>query len=448
MNKVFLSALFALLLFTSVLPSALAADNEAQAVTEDGKEATTDKRLPSTFVNPRALAELDRLNLQTALSQAIDSSFNLSLLQLKNTALITQQKDYKAQIQGLEYAKRMPIPLPVTPEGILENKKYLIPADAEPQLLFWMGPVMEINTVFNGLMSAQVESMNEMVISQRVQLESAVKKLVHEKLQSALDLEEAVQGTKLQVTGQYIQLLSLKQQAALLKEGLQVLDLELNRQEILVGQGMMTAENYRNLEAERNNQGVELDKMLANYRLGLLQLSFDLGIRYNPSMMMEEIPLPEVKPVIRKSSEDILVHSFELKRLWNTLNQARRDQKFTPTPNAYARESLGQIVQMTEEEIKQTKIQLNQNINAVYAGADDVYRQSLSAQREVDKAAFDFANVNRRFEAGSVPQRDLNNARFMVQQAETKAGLLELQYFGILGKIEAMEKGLILPAAQ
>lgn len=59
---------------------------------------------------------------------------------------------------------------------------------------------MEINTVFNGLMSAQVESMNEMVISQRVQLESAVKKLVHEKLQSALDLEEAVQGTKLQVT--------------------------------------------------------------------------------------------------------------------------------------------------------------------------------------------------------------------------------------------------------
>lgn len=142
----------------------------------------------------------------------------------------------------------------------------------------------------------------------------------------------------------------------------------------------MTAENYRNLEAERNNQGVELDKMLANYRLGLLQLSFDLGIRYNPSMMMEEIPLPEVKPVIRKSSEDILVHSFELKRLWNTLNQARRDQKFTPTPNAYARESLGQIVQMTEEEIKQTKIQLNQNINAVYAGADDVLG-SLSPRR-------------------------------------------------------------------
>lgn len=139
MNKVFLSALFALLLFTSVLPSALAADNEAQAVTEDGKEATTDKRLPSTFVNPRALAELDRLNLQTALSQAIDSSFNLSLLQLKNTALITQQKDYKAQIQGLEYAKKDAYTLPVTPEGILENKKYLIPADAEPQLLFWMG---------------------------------------------------------------------------------------------------------------------------------------------------------------------------------------------------------------------------------------------------------------------------------------------------------------------
>lgn len=122
MNKVFLSALFALLLFTSVLPSALAADNEAQAVTEDGKEATTDKRLPSTFVNPRALAELDRLNLQTALSQAIDSSFNLSLLQLKNTALITQQKDYKAQIQGLEYAKKDAYTLPVTPEGILENK--------------------------------------------------------------------------------------------------------------------------------------------------------------------------------------------------------------------------------------------------------------------------------------------------------------------------------------
>lgn len=122
MNKVFLSALFALLLFTSVLPSALAADNEAQAVTEDGKEATTDKRLPSTFVNPRALAELDRLNLQTALSQAIDSSFNLSLLQLKNTALITQQKDYKAQIQGLEYAKRMPIPFRSLPRAYLRIK--------------------------------------------------------------------------------------------------------------------------------------------------------------------------------------------------------------------------------------------------------------------------------------------------------------------------------------
>lgn len=445
MNKALLSASLALLLLTSVLPSALAADNEAQAVTEDGKEATADKSLPSTFVNPQALAELDQLNLQTALSRAINSSFNLSLLQLKHTALITRQKDYKAQIQGLQYIPRDAYTLPVTPDDILENLKYQIPADAEPQQLFWMGPVLEMNTVVNGLMSGQVDSMNEMVIAQRVQLESAVKTLEQEKLESALELEEATQGTKLQVSGQYIQLLSQKKQADLLKEGCQVLGKELASQEILIKQGLITAESYRDLEVEFNNQGTELEQLQANYRLGLLQLSFDLGIRYNPNVLLEEIPLPEVKPVIRKSSEDILVHSYELKRLWNTLNQAQKDQKSTAAPNAYAREILVQTVQMIEEQIRQTTMQLNQSIIAAYAGGEDTYRQLVSAQREVDKVVSDFANANRRAEAGSIAQRDLNSVRFKVQQAETKAGLLRVQYFGILGKIEAMEKGLILP---
>ncbi|MBT2287547.1 hypothetical protein J7E73_00055 [Paenibacillus albidus] len=49
--------------------------------------------------------------------------------------MITRQKNYKAQIQGLQYTAKDAYTLQVTPKDILENKKYLIPTDVEPQQL-------------------------------------------------------------------------------------------------------------------------------------------------------------------------------------------------------------------------------------------------------------------------------------------------------------------------
>lgn len=438
-------------MLTAPATSAIADNSAAQPTMMSGDQATADRKLSSSFVSSRQLDILPRLNLQEVQSRAIKDSFNLALLRMKLYTLESKRSDLSAQANRISPNQTAgSYRLPDTPEKILGNVNYQIPPDATPEQLFWIGPTVETNTVVNGLMSGVkeiVDGMNDLLRSQREELEVAVKQLERDGWNTRLEVEEAKEGIKLQVTGQYVQLLSLQEQIKLHEEGLQMLDKEQKRLQMLQEQGMAAADNSRSLQLEISRKTGELEVQRTNFRLALFQLCFDLGIRYNPDIILEDISLDEASsPVSRKDTEEILAQSYKLKRMWNSIKQASWEHSNTKTSTSSGKDYLSANVHLANQQAQQAKAQMTKHIRATYAEADNAYQQYKTGQLEANDAAADYDALQRRFQLGTVPVHDLNQSSFQLREAEAKAKLLRLQYFAVLNKVEAMEKGVILSA--
>ncbi|UNK16002.1 hypothetical protein MNQ98_15750 [Paenibacillus sp. N3/727] len=422
--------------------------SSAQPVMSSGDQATTGKSLPASFVASRQLAAITRLNLSDVQSRAVNDSFNLALLRIKLHALESKRSDLKTQANRTSTSQTIDsYTLPDTPEKILDNVNYQIPPDAAPEELFWVGPTIETNSVINGLMSGVKEiinGMNNLLKSQRDELGIAVKQLEREEWNTELDLEEAKEGIKLQMTGQYVYLLSLKEQMKLHDEALQLLNKEQNRLQALQEQGVAAADDSRGLQLEMSKQTRELEVQRTNYRLALFQLCFDLGIRYDPDIILEDVALDEVTLPNRKNTEEILARSYEMKRKWNELKQASWEHSNTNTSNSHGKSYLSANVQLATKQAEQANAQLTKHVNGTYVEADNAYQQYKTAQLEANDAAADYDALQRRFQLGIVPLHDLNQSSYQRKQADTKVILLRLQYFTIISKVKAMESGFIL----
>lgn len=419
-----------------------------QPMMSSGDQATAGKKLPASFVVSRQLAVISRLNLSDVQSRAVTDSFNLTLLRIKLHALESKRADLKTQANRISTSQTInSYTLPDTPEMILGNANYQIPPDAAPEQLYWLGPTIETNTVVNGLMSGVKEiinGMNDLLKSQRNELESAVKQLERDGWNTELDLEEVKEGIKLQMTGQYVQLLSLQEQMKLHEEALQLLNKEQNRLQALQGQGVAATDDSRKLQLEMSKQTGGLEVQRTNYRLALFQLCFDLGIRYDPDMILEAVELDEAALPSRKDTEEILARSYEMKRKWNELKQATWEHGNTKTSNSHGKSYLSANVQLANKQAEQANAQLTKQINATYAEADRACQLYKTAQLEANDAAADYDALQRRFQLGIVPVYDLNQSSYHRQQVDTKVKLLQLQYFAIISKVEAMERGFIL----
>ncbi|MFD1952757.1 TolC family protein, partial [Paenibacillus thailandensis] len=156
----------------------------------------------------------------------------------------------------------------------------------------WLGPVVENNAITNGLMQGMIgmiEGMNGLIASQRNQAEVAAKQMENNRANTELDQAEAKEGIALQMTGQYIQLLGERKQIELLEDYIEVLEGDVAKAEALQQAGMASADDIEQLQRQIAAQKDSLKTVSNNYQLGLVQLSFDLGIAYNPDVSLEPV---------------------------------------------------------------------------------------------------------------------------------------------------------------
>jgi len=455
MNRNLVTASLVLALFVNTVATAWADSGAAtsssipsQPVMSSGEQATPGKKLPASFVASRQLVAMSRLNLSDVQSRALTDSFNLALLRIKLHALTSKRAELRTQANNISASRPTDsYLLPDTPEKILGNENYQIPPDAAPEQLYWLGPIIEANTVVNGLMSGVKEiinGMNDLLKSQRDELGITVKQLERDGWNTEIELEEAKEGIKLQVTGQYVQLLALKEQMKLHEEALQLLIKEQDRLQAMQVQGVAAADERRGLQLEISKQTRALEVERTNYRLALLQLCFDIGIRYDPDIILDDITLNEVTLPNRKDAAEILARSYEMKRKWNELKQASWEHSNLKTSNSYEKSYLSANVQAANSQSEQVNTQLTKHIQATYAEAENAYQVYKTAQLEASDAATDYDALQRRLQLGIVPLHDLNQSSYKRQQADTKVNLLRLQYFTITCKVEVMERGFIL----
>lgn len=436
MKKTIVYAAIAALSLACVQPAAAAA-----ATTEN--IATANTALDSEFVSSGELEQLTELDLDAALKRAVEDSYNLALLQLKYDALGRKQKDLTDQAEDLTTEEIDPYFVPNTAADIMAN--YQISAE-DPSSLLWLGPVTENNIVTNQLMAGManiVEGMNELIESQRNQAEVAAKQMENNKWNTALDQAEAKEGIALQMTAEYVQLLAKQKQIVLTEDYAAVLNNDLIRAQKLNQAGLSSGENMTDLEQAIKTQNEQLAALKNNYQLGLIQLAFDLGIEYNPELQLKDLDYEVPAAAVRMDTDIILANAFEMKRLYNNINQAEWEQKNTDTKNYSGEVYLQLSVEIAQQKAEQAKVDLSKRASAIYTSADNVYNSYATEARTLEEGLADYEKMKTRYNNGFISKHDLTKFEFQLRQYETKTAIAMLQAFVNTKQVEAMERGFI-----
>ncbi|MCA1294640.1 TolC family protein [Paenibacillus sp. alder61] len=394
------------------------------------------------------LKKVDRLDLETAIKMTVDNSYNLSLLQLKFNALDNKQDDLKAQMKDLpEPGSVSSYRLPTSPADIVSDPKYGIPNTANPEQLLWLGPTIEANTVINKMMDGMgdiVEGMNKLIRSQRNQLEIAIEQMDTNKKTTLVETDKAKEAAKLQMTSEYVTLLSKKEQIETTKEYIELLENDVVRAQSLEKSGGGSKENIVKTTRAVREQKEQLEILEKAYQVDLVQLSFDLGIEYKPDLILEEVTLTEPQPVERKERNQILAKSYDIKIKYNDIEQARWEEIHTNTSGEDGKDYLDISTRIKEMQGEQLLVEQAKKIDQVYNEAETAYLQVLSATEQSKDALEDYNNNYIRFEKGFISAFDMNKLKFTLTQAQTKEKLAKLKYFALTQKVSSMENGLII----
>lgn len=422
--------------------TSFAADDDN--VTRSGYTATTGEQLKSSFVDAdNQLLPLKRLDLDKVLELALHNSYNLRLLGMKLTALGQKERSLQKQKDKLDDST-IPIgsgSLPATPEEL--KAVYGIEDDGETEL--WLGPVSHTNHAVNQMMQGIggiASALNEQIASQREQIKLALDQMETEQSDTLIDMEKARTGAQLQITSQYVQLLSLDKQIDLNERYLKVLIGDYNRAVTLQQEAIGSDEDVTAAQRLVRDQEKQLDTLRDNYKLALVQLCFDLGLEYDPEITFQDISYtPE--PVTRKDTTKILANSYDMKHQWNAVILANNQESHTTAANEDEENYLYSMTRIANVQAEQTRVELSKKISKTYSDAETAYKAYQSASEDLGDTQADYAKMEVRYKNGFVSRYDFNKYGFTLTQQEAALDLTRLQAYMADQAVKAMEKGLI-----
>lgn len=398
------ASVVAAMLLAATQPAAFAHAADSTATTTDTAADTTAAQNKTKISGVREPKAVDSLSLEKVIDLAINDSYNLELLQLKYKVLDQQNASL-----GIDY-------------------------------------VDYLNSPANMLQYVTTNRSNEVTLSQSSQqgttLESNIRDLDTQKLNTQLQVDEAKEGTRLAMTGQYVQLLSYKKQIALSEQNLTVLNRDVQRAQVLQSLGSGTQEDIdkanRALQTEQDN----LTSLKDTYQKTLATLCYDLGIVYNPDLPLEDITV-NLEPVPEVNADTLLSKSYQIQSLGNSLAKAQTDEDKAITRNSFEDQTQKTNTQIAAQQLEQSKVTYAKAIETNLQDMDTALKAVDTAQRQAKDVTVDGVNMQIRYNAGVVTKYDLDKYQYNVTAAQTKAELTQLQYYVQKAKVDAMDKGYI-----
>lgn len=343
--------------------------------------------------------------------------------------------DNSGSASATDAADPTPAPTP-TPEPSEPD-----PSDAYEQQLKELQDA--IGKISDG-MSQSAAAQNTQLEASRKTLESNINSLDTQKENTELQINEAREGIKLGMTGQYVQLLASQKQVQLSKDYIDVLTRDVQRAQTLQSLGSGTQEDIdkanRALLAEKDN----LTNLEDAYQKALITLSFDLGIEYNPNIQLTDIDVT-VEPVTKKNVDSILSSSYQVQTLANGIVQAQweEDNQDKNAANSFDEQATKANTEIARQQLSQGKVDLAKSIESSYTDADTAYKSVVTAQRTVSDVTLDNTNMQIRYNAGVVTKYDFDKFQYQVHVDQVKQDLAKLQFYVQQAKVQAMENGYI-----
>ncbi|ANF95944.1 hypothetical protein AR543_07940 [Paenibacillus bovis] len=366
-------------------------------------DATVTEQAKSQISGVREPKKVDSLNLEKVIDLAINDSYNLELLQLKYKVL--DQQNASLGIDYVDYTNASP-----------------------------------------GLTYTPKKGSNEVELSQGSQtgqtLEDNLRDLDTQKLNTQLQVDEAKEGTRLAMTGQYVQLLSYQKQISLSQEHIQVLTRDLQRAQTLQSLGSGTQEDIDTADRALKTEQDNLTTLKDTYQKTLATLCYDLGIVYDPNLPLEPIKVT-LEPAPKVDADTLLGKSYQIQSLGNSVAKARTDEDKKITGNSFDEQALKATRQIAEQQLEQGKVTYAKAIQTNLQDMDTAFKDVQTSQRLAQDANVDGVNMQIRYNAGVTTKYDMEKHQYQVDAAQAKAELTLMQYFVQQAKVKAMSNGYI-----
>ncbi|WP_372814472.1 hypothetical protein [Paenibacillus sp.] len=195
----------------------------------------------------------------------------------------------------------------------------------DPATELWIGPMTTvtnkaINQVIQGV-GAVTSGLNEMLSQQRYQMRSTAHQLETDRFNTYHQYAEAKEGIRLRQITHYVHLLGMKKQLSVMNEYEQTVRAELNRAMRLRELGLASDEDVVEAERALSKQADQAKQLEESFRLALIQLSFDIGIAYNPDLVIRDIEGIVVDPLERVDTKTLLEQAYQVKIASNSLDE-------------------------------------------------------------------------------------------------------------------------------
>lgn len=430
MKKTLISLSTALLLLSSTTQTFVFADNA-----QDPNQ--------NVYVNAEVLETVSSVDLTYVLDKALKDSHNLALLTLKYAAQGSKKADLEQQMNEMGSASMTPGHLPSTPAEVTNTGNPQLPNLTNPTDIAWT--VMQnnaMNQMMQG-MGALAGGMNKIISSQRAQMSTAAHQLGTDGRNSLLQSDEAKAGIRLQTIAQYVQLLAQKKQLDFMKEYEVVIEKDLLKATLFAQQGLASPDDVQTVQKAINKQKDDIAALLNNYRLGLVQLSTDIGISYDPNLVIKDIESISVDPISETDTTTLLKASYQMKTAGNNIDEAVWETGHTVTQNTYGETYQGINLAMNGQKNEQIKLELTKKIQATYNDAKNAYQAVLTEQRNLNDVQADLTKMKFRYSVGVISKHDLNKFDIKVRQNETALAAAKLKYYVLKEKAKAMDTGFI-----
>ncbi|MFD0693983.1 TolC family protein [Paenibacillus sp. GCM10027628] len=428
MKKSLISLSAALLLFSS-----------SQALVWADNTDTDPKQ--NVYVNSDVLETVSSIDLNYVLDKALKDSHNLNLLLLKYAAQGSKKGDLEQQMNDMGSPSFTPGHLPNTPTEIANTPG--MPPITDPTDMAWT--IMQnsaMNQMLQG-MGAMAGGMNKIISSQRAQMKTAAHQLETDQRNSLLQSDEAKAGIRLQTIAQYVQLLGQKKQLDFMQQYQAVIEKDLLKATLFAQQGLASSDDVQTAKKALNKQKDDIVTLTNNYRLGLVQLSTDIGISYDPNLIIKDIDPITIEPIAETDTITLLKNSYQMKMSGNNIDEAVWETGYSVTQNTYGDSYLGANLAINGQKNEQTKLELTKKIQTTYNDAKNAYQTVLTEQRNLNDVKADFEKMKFRYSVGVIAKHDLNKFELKVRQNETTLAAAKLKYYALKEKAKAMDTGFI-----
>lgn len=389
-------------------------DQEDQVGFEEVTELTLEDVISRGIENDRNLKVL-QFNLEATNNQLLDTTYDKKDLERDIKKLKDKIDDLKDEKDGLEGAAKS--------MNFQERK----------------GAMDSLETLEDSIQSLET-AIEQLQTGQLVPLQ--------------LQQEEAKEGVRLMLTSAYINILSLQEQMDLTQKVLESAKKDVYKAEQMYNVGLGSSEDIRKAKVSQTNTEKQLEELEKNYNHTVADLSFDIGVSYNPEMVIQPIQFEAATVTKPEDYRTLIDNTFKVKRAEKSLESAiigrdhayreyEEDDKVGEDVSIYELAQHDAKVEAAKETLVQTKEDIETSIEQLYYDAEIANFNYEEGLRKLEDAKRDVAVLETQYKVGLVSKFDYESALIQLDQAELAVYTASVQNFIIQEKIKAFENGYI-----